>query len=66
VKTPVVTGDTVIVGSEDRRIYALSAVDRSEQWHYRTIGPVYTSPAVVDGVVYVGSSEGILYALSGG
>ncbi|HUR96380.1 MAG TPA: PQQ-binding-like beta-propeller repeat protein [Gemmatimonadales bacterium] len=33
------------------------------QWRVQTGGPVQSSPAVVDGVVYVGSGDGNLYAL---
>ncbi len=35
-----------------------------ELWHYRTGDGVYSSPAVADGVVFVGSDDGALYALS--
>ena len=33
-------------------------------WTYQTEGPVYSSPAVVDGKVYVGSTDGYLYCLN--
>ena len=33
-------------------------------WTYQTGGPVYSSPAVVDGRVYVGSDDGYLYCLN--
>ena len=33
-------------------------------WSYRhTGGAVWSSPAVVDGVVYIGSKDGYVYAL---
>jgi outer membrane protein assembly factor BamB len=32
-------------------------------WSYQTGGNVYSSPAVVDGVVYFGSYDGNLYAV---
>ena len=32
-------------------------------WKFKTDGEVYSSPAVADGVVYVGSGDGRLYAL---
>lgn len=35
-------------------------------WRFRTEGVVRSSPALADGVVYVGSSDGILYALDAG
>ncbi len=33
-------------------------------WSFATGGSVYSSPAVVDGVVYMGSQDGNVYALS--
>ena len=33
-------------------------------WSYTTGGPVSSSPAVVNGVVYIGSSDGNIYALN--
>ncbi|WP_277543584.1 outer membrane protein assembly factor BamB family protein [Haloarcula laminariae] len=36
----------------------------TEQWTYQTNGEVTSSPAIVDGTVYVGSEDGYLYALS--
>src|SRR6476659_9616383 len=46
--------------------HALTAsnVSRLElAWTYTTGGPVWSSPAVAGGVVYVGSNDGRLYAL---
>ena len=37
-----------------------------ERWRYETGVGVESSPAVVDGVVYVGSDDGYLYALDVG
>ncbi len=34
-------------------------------WRFATQGPVRSTPAVFDGVVYVGSSDGYLYAVDG-
>jgi outer membrane protein assembly factor BamB len=33
------------------------------KWVFSTEGPIHSSPAVVDGVVYIGSRDGKLYAL---
>lgn len=33
------------------------------QWTFSASGPIYSSPAVVDGVVYFGSRDGKIYAL---
>ena len=33
------------------------------RWKYKTGGPIHASPVIVDGTVYVGSTDGVLYAL---
>src|SRR5438105_11790768 len=33
------------------------------KWIFKTPGPIVTSPAIVDGVVYIGSMSGHLYAI---
>lgn len=33
-------------------------------WTYNTTAPVYSSPAIVDNVVYIGSTNGVMYALN--
>jgi outer membrane protein assembly factor BamB len=45
-------------------VYALNAASGSQIWSFGTGGSVFPSPAVVDGVVYVGSATGYMYALS--
>ena len=42
---------------------ALHAHDGSVKWKYLTGDDVQSSPAVVDGVVYIASNDGYLYAL---
>jgi eukaryotic-like serine/threonine-protein kinase len=32
-------------------------------WRFKTGGPVIASPAIADGVVFIGSSDGVMYAL---
>ena len=41
----------------DYKVYALNAVSGAEVWNYTTGGQVYSSPAVANGVVYVGSDD---------
>ena len=68
---------SVVVGSGDVRsgdgwLYALDAGTGQEKWRFNfktdaTVeGWVTSSPAVADGVVYVGSEDGRLYALDAG
>ena len=33
------------------------------RWKFKTGGPIHASPVIVDGTVYVGSTDGTLYAL---
>ncbi len=60
---PVVAGDTVVFGSENRNIYGLDAGTGRERWTVSTGGPVVSSPAFEDGVVIIGSDDGAVYGL---
>jgi outer membrane protein assembly factor BamB len=65
--SPAVVDGTVYLGAggpESSRgsVYALDAGTGQERWHVDA-GPVRSSPAVVAGIVYVGSDDGNLYAL---
>ena len=64
--TPVVAGETVLVGSGDGTLYALDAETGNERWAQSLGRKIESSPAVVDGSVYIGSSDGRVYALSEG
>lgn len=74
---PAISGDRMVVGTADGRVCAYSLKDGALIWKYQTgkalsslqpykrdISDVNSSPAIADGVVYVGSSDGYLYALS--
>ena len=45
-------------------VYARDAQDGSPIWEHSAAGEVRGTPAYVDGVVYIGSENGQLYALS--
>lgn len=49
--------------TSESRLYALDAETGTKRWVFRTGGGVRSSPAVVDGTVYVGSWDGHLYAV---
>ncbi len=51
-------------GSNDNHLYAFDAVSGDVLWSYATGGYVISSPALSDGVVYVGSLDGNLYSFS--
>ncbi|MCK4316037.1 MAG: PQQ-binding-like beta-propeller repeat protein, partial [Anaerolineae bacterium] len=54
----------VYFGSVDGAIYSLDAQTSALRWRFQTDGPVTSSPTVVDGVVYIGSTDRHVYALS--
>ncbi len=58
-----VVDGVLYVGSADGRIYALSAANGKELWHFQTGHVVRATPAVVAGRVYCGSFDGKVYAL---
>ncbi len=45
-------------------MYALNASTGDKLWSYRTGNEVFSSPAVANGVVYVGSHDRNMYALN--
>ncbi|MCB0210965.1 MAG: PQQ-binding-like beta-propeller repeat protein, partial [Anaerolineae bacterium] len=48
---------------EKGEIISVSRKDRKLRWRFKTGGPVPSSPLVVDGIVYVGSTDHYVYAL---
>lgn len=64
--SPAVVGGLVYVGSLDTNVYCLDANTGNVNWTYKTEGYVTSSPAVVNGAVYIVSQEpasGALYKL---
>ena len=56
--SPAVSNGTVFVGARDGWIYAIDAATGTERWRFdHKISWINTSPAIVDGVVYAGSSD---------
>jgi outer membrane protein assembly factor BamB len=53
----------VYVGSWDKNLYAIDAITGLEKWRFKTGGEMYSSPAVSNGVIYVGSNDRFLYAV---
>ena len=45
-------------------MYALNTANGDIRWTYTTSKAIYSGPGVVDGVVYVGSENGTVYALN--
>jgi outer membrane protein assembly factor BamB len=74
--SPAIAGGRVYVGSFDGRVYCLDLATGARRWTYETEGTtlhsgdygfdrrsIQSSPAVDDGVVYVGARDGFLYAI---
>jgi outer membrane protein assembly factor BamB len=64
--SPIVVGGRVYVGSLDTNVYCLEARTGNITWTRKTEGYITSSPAVVDGAVYITSQEpnsGALYKL---
>jgi outer membrane protein assembly factor BamB/tetratricopeptide (TPR) repeat protein len=75
VSSPVVSEGLVYFGSKDGKVYCLNLQGKvasedptsktaSKVWEFATEESVSSTPAVAGGVVYIGSSDGCLYALS--
>jgi len=54
---------TVDVGLNGDHLGEVTVVTRDDYWSFEAGGPVYSSPTVVDGTVYVGSHDRNLYAI---
>jgi outer membrane protein assembly factor BamB len=52
-----VAGEVVYIGVDDDVVYALDAATGAFKWSYKTGNEVSSSPAVANGVVYVGSLD---------
>jgi outer membrane protein assembly factor BamB len=74
--SPAAADGLVIVGSADGRVYAVELASGQERWRYDPEGvslvsadfgfdrkSIISSPALVDGTVYVGSRDGHMYAI---
>ena len=55
--SPVVAGEIVLVGSYDTHLYALDAKTGAVRWVLRTDGPVHSTAAVQNGVIYLGGCD---------
>jgi outer membrane protein assembly factor BamB len=76
--SPAVSNGVVYIGSNNAQactngpltcssagtVYAINASTGAQIWSYTTNGVVESSPAVSNGVVYVGSEDGNVYALN--
>jgi len=54
--------EAVIIGNNNGHLYAVDRATGTKLWDVATGGRITSSPVVADGVVYVGSHDGKLYA----
>lgn len=57
------SGIGLYFGSEDGFFYAVNIDTQKLRWKYRTDGPIYSSPAIAEKMVFFGSTDGTFYAL---
>ena len=60
--SPVVSGDKIVVGSSDGRLYIVSLNAGKELWSYEIGESIIASPAVIDQWVVIGAEDGFVYA----
>lgn len=56
--------DTAPATEQGGALFAIDASNGEELWRFNTEGEIYSSPVVVDGIVYIGRGDG-LYAIEG-
>jgi outer membrane protein assembly factor BamB len=50
-------------GCYDGNLYAVDAATGEERWQFKTGGKIFASPWIADGLVYIASQDGCVYAL---
>ncbi|MHB9131749.1 MAG: outer membrane protein assembly factor BamB family protein, partial [Armatimonadota bacterium] len=76
ISSPVVTGDVVLIGGAEGHLFAVETATGKERWRFqlgasllafspyeRTGNPVIASPAISGTTIYLGGTDGKLYAL---
>ena len=63
---PAIVGDMVYVADKEGSFYALDAVTGQEIWRLQLDSWVDYDPAITDGVIYIGTMAGSVYALGDG
>lgn len=61
---PVVDGETVVAGSSNGNLYAVSATDGTHAWTFPTGDKIWSTPTIVNGIVYFGTLGRSVYAVS--
>jgi len=56
-------GDTLYIGTRDRIVYALDAIDGAVKWTFKPRGTPFSLAEGHDGIIYVGSYDSNIYSL---
>ena len=51
-----------LAGCEVGNLYAMNLDTGEIVWRYATGGGIHSSPAISNGMVYIGSKDGVIYA----
>jgi outer membrane protein assembly factor BamB len=63
--SPIVADGKVIVGSASNQMYCLDEETGEELWNLTTGHYIFASPTVYNGIVYITSEDGSIYAVGG-
>lgn len=61
--TPLIVGDTVLIGASNGILYGLDSDTGYEKWRFPTGGEIRTAPVFANDTLYLASGDGILYAI---
>jgi outer membrane protein assembly factor BamB len=61
--TAAIVGESVYIGSYDKKIYALNLKDGSKRWTFETSGAIEASPLFLNGRLYIGDTHTNFYCL---
>ena len=61
--SPIIEDGVLYLGNLDRHLYAITALDGTLQWRFRTDAAVTSSPLYLNGALYFGSNDGHVYAV---
>jgi len=62
--TPAVDGDTLFIGSFDKKLYAVDTTTGNKKWEFETEGAIVSAPVVYNSTVYFGSFDRHIYAVN--
>lgn len=57
----VVTGENIVFGCDDGKIYGVGIKDGSEVWSYEIGQPIQSSPCISGGRLVMGADDGVIY-----